>query len=92
MNSAVATVIPGAKNVRQVEMNIAADEVRHAQSASDLIAKRLARDHVRKRLLVEVSGGKIRRERFRGTLSAIVPRYRRIRQSGGAGWRFSSAN
>ncbi len=40
-NDAVSTVIPGAKNVRQVEMNVAADEVRIPQDIVDKLKSRL---------------------------------------------------
>ena len=40
-NDAVSTVIPGAKNVRQVEMNVAADEVRIPQEIVDKLQSRL---------------------------------------------------
>jgi len=40
-NDAVSTVIPGAKNVRQVEMNASADEVRIPQEVVDKLRARL---------------------------------------------------
>ena len=40
-NDAVSTVIPGAKNVRQVEMNASADEVRIPQEVVDKLRSRL---------------------------------------------------
>jgi len=40
-NDAVSTVIPGAKNARQVEMNVAADEVRIPQEVVDKLRSRL---------------------------------------------------
>ena len=40
-NDAVSTVIPGAKNVRQVEMNVAADEVRIPQEIVEKLQSRL---------------------------------------------------
>lgn len=40
-NDAVSTTIPGAKNVRQVEMNVAADEVRIPQEIVDKLQARL---------------------------------------------------
>jgi aryl-alcohol dehydrogenase-like predicted oxidoreductase len=40
-NEHVSTVIPGAKNVRQVEMNVAADEVRIPQEIVDKLQARL---------------------------------------------------
>lgn len=40
-NDAVSTVIPGAKNARQVEMNAAADEVRVPQEVVDKLRARL---------------------------------------------------
>jgi aryl-alcohol dehydrogenase-like predicted oxidoreductase len=40
-NEAVSTVIPGAKNVRQVEMNASADEVRIPQEIVDKLRARL---------------------------------------------------
>lgn len=40
-NDAVSTVIPGAKNVRQVEMNASADEVRIPQEIVDKLRARL---------------------------------------------------
>ena len=40
-NDAVSTVIPGAKNVRQVEMNVSADEVRIPQDVVDKLRARL---------------------------------------------------
>jgi aryl-alcohol dehydrogenase-like predicted oxidoreductase len=40
-NDAVSTVIPGAKNVRQVEMNVSADEVRIPQEVVDKLRARL---------------------------------------------------
>ena len=40
-NDAVSTTIPGAKNVRQVEMNVAADEVRIPQEVVDKLRARL---------------------------------------------------
>ena len=40
-NEAVSTVLPGAKNVRQVEMNVAADEVRIPQEIVDKLQSRL---------------------------------------------------
>ena len=40
-NDAVSTVIPGAKNVRQVEMNVSADEVRIPQDIVEKLQARL---------------------------------------------------
>jgi aryl-alcohol dehydrogenase-like predicted oxidoreductase len=40
-DDAVSTVIPGARNVRQVEMNVAADEVRVPQEVIDKLRSRL---------------------------------------------------
>jgi len=40
-NDAVSSVIPGAKNMRQVEMNVAADEVRVPQEVVDKLRARL---------------------------------------------------
>lgn len=40
-NDAVSTAIPGAKNVRQVEMNVSADEVRIPQEIVDKLQARL---------------------------------------------------
>ncbi len=40
-NDAVSTVIPGAKNIRQVEMNVSADEVRIPQEIVDKLRARL---------------------------------------------------
>jgi len=40
-NDAVSTAIPGAKNARQVEMNVAADEVRVPQEVVDKLRSRL---------------------------------------------------
>ena len=40
-DDAVSTVIPGARNVRQVEMNVAADEVRIPQEVVDKLTARL---------------------------------------------------
>ncbi|HEV7238194.1 MAG TPA: aldo/keto reductase [Thermoanaerobaculia bacterium] len=40
-NENVSTVIPGAKNVRQVEMNVSADEVRIPQEVVDKLCTRL---------------------------------------------------
>lgn len=40
-DDAVSTVIPGARNVRQVEMNVAADEVRIPQDVIDKLRSRL---------------------------------------------------
>jgi aryl-alcohol dehydrogenase-like predicted oxidoreductase len=40
-NDAVSTAIPGAKNVRQVEMNVSADEVRIPQDVVDKLRARL---------------------------------------------------
>jgi aryl-alcohol dehydrogenase-like predicted oxidoreductase len=40
-NDAVSTVIPGARSVRQVEMNVAADEVRIPQDVVDKLRARL---------------------------------------------------
>lgn len=40
-NDAVSTAIPGAKNVRQVEMNVSADEVRIPQEVVDKLQARL---------------------------------------------------
>lgn len=40
-NDAVSTAIPGAKNARQVEMNVAADEVRIPQEVVDKLRSRL---------------------------------------------------
>ena len=40
-NDAVSTVIPGAKNVRQVEMNVSADEVRIPQDLVEKLRSRL---------------------------------------------------
>lgn len=40
-NDAVSTAIPGAKNVRQVEMNVSADEVRIPQDIVDKLRNRL---------------------------------------------------
>lgn len=41
VDDAVSTVIPGARNVRQVEMNVAADEVRIPQEVADKLRTRL---------------------------------------------------
>ena len=40
-NDAVSTTIPGMRNVRQVEMNVAADEVRIPQEVVDKLRARL---------------------------------------------------
>jgi aryl-alcohol dehydrogenase-like predicted oxidoreductase len=40
-NECVSTAIPGAKNVRQVEMNASADEVRIPQEVVDKLRTRL---------------------------------------------------
>ena len=40
-NDAVSTTIPGMRNVRQVEMNVAADEVRIPQDVVDKLRTRL---------------------------------------------------
>jgi aryl-alcohol dehydrogenase-like predicted oxidoreductase len=40
-NDAVSTVIPGAKNARQVEMNVSSDEVRIPQEVVDKLRSRL---------------------------------------------------
>lgn len=40
-NDAVSTAIPGAKNIRQVEMNVSADEVRVPQEVVDKLQARL---------------------------------------------------